>query len=97
MDFEWDEAKRQTNLRARGVDFEIAARIFEGPVVVAMDDRHDYGEERYRAIGKFEEQTYVVVFAIRGEVRRIISARKVDRAGERRYQALLSRRPSGQA
>ncbi len=91
MEFEWDEAKRRANLRRRKVDFEIAARIFEGPVIIAEDRRQDYGEPRFRAVGEFEGQAYVVVYTIRGEVYRVISAWKVDRSGQKRYQALLSR------
>jgi uncharacterized DUF497 family protein len=97
MEFEWDEAKRRENLRRRRVDFRIAAQIFKGPVRYAVDSRYDYGETRFRAIGQFEGQSYVVVYTLRDEIYRIISAWKVDEAGERRYQALLSRRPPGDA
>lgn len=37
MDFEWNEAKRLSNLAERGVDFRDAALIFEGPVIVKED------------------------------------------------------------
>jgi uncharacterized DUF497 family protein len=30
MDFEWDEAKRQRNIRERGLDFLDARRLFDG-------------------------------------------------------------------
>jgi hypothetical protein len=32
-------------------DFAFEARVFEGPVIYAIDDRRDYGEVRVRAIG----------------------------------------------
>ena len=33
MEFEWDEAKRRSNLAAHGIDFEDAIAIWEGPVL----------------------------------------------------------------
>lgn len=97
MLFDWDEPKRKENLRKRKVDFAIAARIFDGQVIFEEDRRRDYGESRYRAIGSFEGQTYVVAFTIRGEVCHIITAWKVGEAGEKRYRALLARRSSPDA
>ena len=92
MEFDWDEAKRQENLRRRQVDFAIAAQIFKGPVVTREDARRDYGERRFRAAGNFEGQTYVVAYTLRNEICHIITAWKVGKAGERRYQAVLARR-----
>jgi uncharacterized DUF497 family protein len=33
MEFEWDEAKRQTVLEDRGIDFERAKEIWQGTVL----------------------------------------------------------------
>jgi uncharacterized protein len=52
MDFEWDEAKRQDNVRKHGVDFDEAMVIFEGNIIDWIDDREDYGEERLVALGR---------------------------------------------
>jgi uncharacterized DUF497 family protein len=92
MDFEWDDDKFDENLRARQVDFAVAARIFDGPVIVSEDRRRHYGEKRYRAIGQFEGQAYVVAYTYRDEVCHIITAWKVGPKGERRYKAPLGRR-----
>ena len=37
LEFEWDEEKRITNVKERGVDFRDAALIFVGPVVTKED------------------------------------------------------------
>lgn len=87
------EEKRKENLRRRSVDFAIAARIFEGPVVTAEDQREAYGEARLRAVGQFEGTTYVVAYTFRGEICHIIPAWKAGKAGEARYRSLLARRP----
>jgi uncharacterized DUF497 family protein len=88
--FEWDEAKRRRNIVERGVDFRLVTRIFEGRTVEAADDRRDYGEARYRALGRVGDEFFLVVYTWRGPVRRIISAWKVSEDGQRRYQALLT-------
>lgn len=44
MNFIWDEAKRMANIAKHGLDFMDAARVFDTPMVLFEDDRHDYGE-----------------------------------------------------
>lgn len=90
--FEWDEGKRLENLAARGVDFRVAARIFENPVLEAPDTRTDYAEPRFRALGHVGKECFVVAYTWRGQNRRIISAWKVGTDGQKRYTALLRRR-----
>jgi len=90
--FEWDERKRQRNLDDHGVDFRLAVLIFKEPVVEAEDERDDYGEARYRALGRAGDEYFVVAYTWRGAARRIISAWKVGEHGKRRYQALLAGR-----
>ena len=91
MDFEWDEAKRLSNLEERGVDFQDAALIFQGTVIVKEDTRENYGEQRFRAIGQVDNEYYVVAYTWRGSVLRIISTWKVDEDGRKRYEEILSR------
>jgi uncharacterized DUF497 family protein len=76
MDFEWDEAKSDLNFRVRGFGFDFAALIFRGPVLEGEDERADYGERRIRAFGEAEGFVLTVVYADRGEARRICPARQ---------------------
>lgn len=46
MRFEWDEEKRKSNLEKHALDFADAWRVFEAPMLRALDARHDYGEDR---------------------------------------------------
>lgn len=46
MEFEWNEAKRQSNLEKHGVDFIDAARVLADAPLILEDTRHDYGEQR---------------------------------------------------
>lgn len=77
--FEWDEAKSQANLKARGFDFAYAALIFDGPILEMDDGRADYGERRVQAIGRVGGDGLFVVYTWRGGLRRIISARLANR------------------
>ena len=87
---EWDESKRLSNIEERGVDFRDAALIFEGPVLSKEDTRENYGEQRFRALERVDNEYYVVVHTWRGSTCRIISAWKVDEDGRKRYEKILS-------
>jgi uncharacterized DUF497 family protein len=87
--FEWDEDKRRRNIEEHGVDFRLAALIFNNPVLEAGDERDEYGEARYRALGHVGDAYFLVAFTWRGDVRRIISAWKVGDDGKKRYQTIL--------
>ena len=93
MNVEWNEAKRLSNLEDHGVDFQDAALIFLNPVIEAEDTRAEYGEQRFRALGHIDGDFFMVAYTWRGEIRRIISAWKVDEDGQRRYAAILSGKP----
>ena len=84
MLFEWDESKRQANLAKHHIDFRDARRVFEGPVFEKVDSRR--GEDRIFAIGLMEGIPIVVVYVMRGERRRIISARRANRDERQDYQ-----------
>lgn len=92
MFFEWDERKREQTIRECGVDMVYAAQIFEGPVLARVDDRQDYGEERFIAVGMVDDECLVVVYSLRGDRIRLITAWKGGRDGRSRYQAGLARR-----
>jgi uncharacterized protein len=77
MLFEWDESKRRSNLAKHHVDFQDALRIFDGPVFEKAS--RGRGERRILAIGLLEGIEVVVVYAVRGKRRRIISARRAHR------------------
>lgn len=76
MHFEWDENKRESNIRKHGVDFCDAALIFVEEYFSRIDDRADYGEERWVSLGMVDGTVYVVVHTERDGATRIISAWK---------------------
>jgi len=58
----YDPAKNERNIRNRGLSFDSAARFdFEG-ALYAVDQRHDYGEMRYIAMGMLGVRLHVLWF-----------------------------------
>jgi uncharacterized DUF497 family protein len=87
--FAWDRRKIAENLRIRGCDFEFDSLIFEGPTLEREDQRRDYGETRFIAIGLAQGIAITVVYTDRAEsgvlVRKIISARQSNRRERQAY------------
>ncbi len=83
--FAWDPKKAITNQREHeGVTFAEAATVFRDPLAYIFDDEW-HSEEEYREliIGSSNGNRLLIVsFTERGEVIRIISARKAN-GGER--------------
>jgi uncharacterized protein len=93
MQFEWDEAKNQANIRNHGIDFSGAQEIFRWPMMVALDDRRDYGEERWIGIGLLQGRVMVVVFAEPTEDSiRIVSVRKALSYERAQYEQFIKDR-----
>ena len=90
MQFEWDEQKNRVNIQKHGIDFADAAESFGGPMLIALDDREDYGEDRWIGLGRVQERVFVVVYTARDEdTIRIISLRKALRHERDRYEQAL--------
>ena len=91
MDFEWDERKRLENLDKHGLDFAEAEEMFAGPMLVALDTREDYGEDRWIGLGMSQGRVLVVLFTERndGQVVRIFSLRKALKHEQKAYEKIL--------
>jgi uncharacterized DUF497 family protein len=88
--FAWDKAKNAANILKHGIDFADAIDVFNHPVLTLLDDREDYSEERWMAIGWMRALVGVVVYTEReGDVIRIISARKATTKEVRRYEQAI--------
>jgi uncharacterized DUF497 family protein len=85
--FEWDEAKRKTNIRKHGIDFVGVEALFAGGTATVKDDRFVYGEQRYITFGMLERRVVAVVHTEETDVIRIISIRKATRNETKRYFA----------
>jgi len=84
----WDPAKARENLRKHGVSFEEATTVFANRLARIFDDPgHSFGERREIIIGhSARERLLLVSFTERGELTRIISARRPDARERRDYE-----------
>jgi uncharacterized DUF497 family protein len=93
MKFEWDEGKNQTNLIKHGFDFTDAYRIFNLPMVVELDERENYREDRFVAIGLLDGRVVVIVYTEPDDQTiRIISLRKALSLEQKHYEQYLKNR-----
>jgi uncharacterized protein len=88
MQFEWDENKNTENLQKHMLDFSDAWQVFRNPVFVKLDDREDYGEDRWIGIGMMSNGVVVVFIYTEPdqETVRMISMRKATKNERTRYE-----------
>jgi uncharacterized protein len=88
MRFEWDEAKRRSNIAKHGIDFLRARSIFDGRPYLELDSPRG-AEKRFLRVATFEGRFIAVAWTLRGEgVVRMISARRARNEEERAYRQL---------
>jgi uncharacterized DUF497 family protein len=85
--FEWDEANAGKNWLRHKVSWtECEEVFFSHPLLVVKDERHSGTEVRYYALGKTNaERLLFVVFTIRGDLIRVISARDMSKRERKEY------------
>jgi uncharacterized DUF497 family protein len=86
VEYEWDNNKNRQNQAKHGVDFYDAARVFmDFDRIEKLDNRKDYQEKRYITIGMVFEVLLTVVYTLRGNKHRLISARRANRHERETY------------
>lgn len=87
MTYTWDEEKNRVNIQKHGIDFLDVPAMFQHPMVTFLDQRKDYGEDRWIGIGILKTLLAVVVFTEpKPDTIRIISARKATQHEEKIYR-----------
>ncbi|MBB4301105.1 hypothetical protein GGD81_000120 [Rhodobium orientis] len=86
-EFEWNERKSESNLEKHGFDFDDAISVFEQPHLVDPCDFPD--EERLLAIGLLEGVEIAVIYTIRNQNCRVISARRARKNERRAYHQAI--------
>lgn len=85
--FEWDSQKAATNLRKHKVSFELACEAFFDPFVCYLDEEIVGSELRERLVGLTTTWLLLlIVYVMREDVIRIISARLVTKAEREIYE-----------
>ncbi len=88
LHFEWDDNKARLNLKNHAIGFDEAATVFTDPLARIFDDEiHSSEEDREIIIGHSSKgQLLLVCFTERGDVVRMISARKTTRKERSDYE-----------
>ena len=88
LEFEWDPAKAELNLKEHGVSFDEATTVFRDTLSITISDPdHSDSEDRYIDIGVSHRiQLLVVTYTERKDKIRIISARRATRAERKNYE-----------
>lgn len=88
MKFEWDEIKREANVRKHGLDLMTAAALFDDrPVFSYESPRAD--EPRFVTVGRVSEVLVAVVWTERSAAIRLISLRRARDGEKRKYRELF--------
>ena len=88
MGYQFDPAKAVSNFKKHGVSFADAEGVFHDPLALHRPDPDAEGEERAVALGiGTTGEVLVVVYTIRGEDFRPISARRATRKEIREYES----------
>ena len=91
MRFEWDDEKNKSNIRKHGFDFADAWEIFQAPMLLRLDDREDYGEDRWIGIGTLRGRIVAIVFAeLEADIVRMISLRKALKHERIKYEQAIT-------
>lgn len=87
-EFEWDAGNAEKNwMRHRVTQSECEEVFFNRPLVVAEDEAHSDHELRFFALGQTDAgRLLLVVYTIRGERVRVISARDMTRSEGKSYE-----------
>lgn len=90
MKFDWDENKNLSNIAKHRLSFVDVSPVFDGPMLVELDTREDYGEDRWIGIGFIRNIVVAVVFTEPdADTIRIISARKANKHEQSKFEQWL--------
>jgi uncharacterized DUF497 family protein len=85
VEISFDPVKNEKNIRERGLSFERATEFdFEGATFL-VDDRREYGEVRYIAIGYLDRRLHILCFVSTTSGIRVVSFRKANAREATRY------------
>ena len=85
MRVHYDPLKNQRNIEERGLSFDDAALFEFETALFHVDERFDYGETRYVALGLLGTRVHVLCFSETSDGIRVISFRKANTREAGRY------------
>jgi hypothetical protein len=88
MRFIWDPDKNRKNIINHSIDFNDVPDMFDYPMLTTVDNRKEYGEERWIGIGFLKGVIAVIAYTEDDEKEeiRIISARKATKYERNKFK-----------
>ena len=86
MEYEWDDNKNLANIARHGINFLSAEKFDWATAIETLDNRMDYGEERWVSLGFINICLHVLVYTHRSDSIRIISLRKANKREREFYE-----------
>jgi uncharacterized protein len=83
--YEWDDEKRRRTLRKHGVDFADLPAALEADAIFEEDLDHSTDEDRWRALTSCRGRIVMVIYTLRQDCARPITARFATPAEIARY------------
>lgn len=91
MAIEYDPDKNQWNIKTRGISFDEFENLDFDTALIEVDNRKDYGEDRFIIQAKLNDRLHVAVFTPRGEdITRVISLRKASKKEVSAYEEVFN-------
>jgi len=86
--FEWDKGNIEKNKTKHKLDWWLIEEVFfNEPILIYVDEKHSLNENRFYLLGKTDNQiSLMVVFTIRKNLIRVISARKMNKKEKEIYE-----------
>ena len=90
--FEWDAANAEKNRELHRVSrLETEEVFFNRPILVVPDEEHSQRERRYAGLGQTNAgRKLSIIFTVRGNLIRVISARGMSRRERRFYEQAIT-------
>jgi uncharacterized protein len=83
----FDPPKNERNVVERGLPFSLVDALDWSSAVIEEDVRKDYGERRFRVLGRIGDRLHAVVFTPRAGKVHVISLRKANQRERTAYAA----------
>ncbi|MFZ5616319.1 MAG: BrnT family toxin [Pseudomonadota bacterium] len=81
----FDPAKDAANIEKHGLTLALASEVIAAAAATFLDDRYDYGEDRFVTFGRVAGRLYVAVWTERDGEIRAISVRRANQRELRKY------------
>lgn len=92
--FEWDDEKNEANLRKHGIRLDSTIELFADDTAVDLDTYAGNDGARFVRVGVLDDRLLAVVYTVRGDTVRLISARRARGREVRCYQGSAGTRSS---